>query len=113
MKTTYIYTGLALAITVAITGSLWYSTGEPVSGGVFAALMLTILVLGWAGGASARQRPNTSPLGYQPACMPPMWISELCGGELDDLSYGQGYRDGFNYCRAKILAAQALHQPLV
>lgn len=113
MKTTYIYTGLAVAITVAITGSLWYSTGEPVPGGVFAALMLTILVLGWAGGASAQQQPERTPAAYQPAGVPPVWISELCGGELDDLSYGQGYRDGFNYCRAKILAAQALQQPLV
>jgi hypothetical protein len=45
--------------------------------------------------------------------IPDAWISELCGGELDDLTYGQGYRDGFNYCRTKILAALALHQPLV
>ncbi len=64
MKTTYIYTGLALAITVAITGSLWYSTGEAVPAVVFAAMMLTILVLGWAGGASARQRPNKSPAAF-------------------------------------------------
>lgn len=104
MKTTYLYTGIAMAITVAITFSLWYSTGEAVPAVVFNAVMLTILVLGWAGGASAQQ---------QPACVPPVWISELCGGELDDLSYGQGYRDGFNHCRAKILAAQALQQPLV
>lgn len=47
------------------------------------------------------------------SAIPDVWISELCGGELDDLSYGQGYRDGFNHCRTKILAAQALHQPLV
>lgn len=113
MKTTYMYTGLAVAITVAITGSLWYSTGEVVPGGVFAALTLTILVLGWAGGASAQQQPDSSPPAYQPACVPPVWISELCGSELDDLSYGQGYRDGFNHCRAKILAAHALNQPLV
>lgn len=113
MRTTYLYTGIAMAITVAITFSLWYSTGEAVPAVVFNAVMLTILVLGWAGGASARQQPEITPAAYQPACVPPMWISELCGGELDDLSYGQGYRDGFNYCRDKILAAQALQQPLV
>lgn len=64
MKTTYIYTGTAVAIIVAVTSSLWYAIGEPVPGAVFAVLMLTILILGWAGGASARQRSNKSPAAF-------------------------------------------------
>ena len=64
MKTTYIYTGIAMAITGTVTGSLWATTGEAVPAVVFAAMMLTILVLGWAGGASARQRRNKSPAAF-------------------------------------------------
>lgn len=37
--------------------------------------------------------------------VPDEWISEVVGPEVDDLSYGQGFRDGFNRCRAKWLAA--------
>lgn len=63
MKTTYIYTGIAMAITGTVTGSLWATTGEAVPTVVFAALMLTILVLGWAGGASA-QGPYRTPVAF-------------------------------------------------
>ncbi len=35
---------------------------------------------------------------------PPEWVSEVCGPSVDDLSYGQGYRRGFNDCRAKVLS---------
>lgn len=63
MKTTYIYTGIAIAITGTVTGSLWASTGEAVPAVVFAAMMLTILVLGWAGGASA-QGPYRTPAAF-------------------------------------------------
>lgn len=36
--------------------------------------------------------------------LPSHWISEVCGPEVDDLSYGQGYRAGFNDCRATVAA---------
>lgn len=37
----------------------------------------------------------------------PAWITEVCGEEVDGLSYGQGYRRGFNDCREKVIAARA------
>ena len=37
--------------------------------------------------------------------VPDAWISEVCGPEVNDLSYGQGFRDGFNRCREQVLAA--------
>lgn len=64
MKTTYIYTGIAMSITGTVTGSLWATTGEAVPAVVFAAMMLTILVLGWAGGASAQQQPDRTPAAF-------------------------------------------------
>lgn len=64
MKTTYLYTGIAMAITGTVTGSLWATTGEAVPAVVFAAMMLTILVLGWAGGASAHQQPERTPAAF-------------------------------------------------
>ncbi|MRV72517.1 hypothetical protein GJ700_12435 [Duganella sp. FT92W] len=42
--------------------------------------------------------------------VPDEWTSEICGPEVDDLSFGQGYRRGFNDCRAKVLAAATLPQ---
>ncbi|EBK5808741.1 DUF551 domain-containing protein [Salmonella enterica] len=35
--------------------------------------------------------------------VPDEWITELCGEEFDDLSAGQGYRMGWNACRATML----------
>nr|WP_315249227.1 hypothetical protein [uncultured Duganella sp.] len=43
------------------------------------------------------------------AIVPPVWISELCGPEVDDLSYGQGFRRGFNQCRDVVLEAISAH----
>ncbi|MDQ2822436.1 MAG: hypothetical protein M3Y65_19010 [Pseudomonadota bacterium] len=37
--------------------------------------------------------------------LPDAWISEVVGPEVDDLSYGQGYRNGWNDCRTKVAAA--------
>lgn len=39
--------------------------------------------------------------------LPPEWISEVCGPNVDGLSYGQGYRRGFNDCRKKVSELQA------
>jgi len=39
--------------------------------------------------------------------MPPEWISDQVGGEFDDMTAGQGYRKGWNECRAAALAAQS------
>ena len=39
--------------------------------------------------------------------LPPEWISEVCGPDVDGLSYGQGYRRGFNDCRKKVSELQA------
>lgn len=39
--------------------------------------------------------------------LPPEWISEVCGADVDGLSYGQGYRRGFNDCRKKVSELQA------
>lgn len=44
---------------------------------------------------------DTAPV--QPVAVPDVWISELVGGIADELSYGHGYRQGFNDCRAKVL----------
>lgn len=64
MKTTYLYIGVAASIIGIVTGSLWHSTGETGSAGVFAVLTLIILVLGWAAGASAQQQANRSPVAF-------------------------------------------------
>jgi len=65
MKTTYLYTGTAIAIIGTVTGSLWATTGEAVPTCTFAALMHIILLLGWAGGASAWQRrPDRTPAAF-------------------------------------------------
>lgn len=42
--------------------------------------------------------------------VPDVWISEVIGPEVDDLSYGQGYRRGWNDCRTACLAAAPLMQ---
>ncbi|MGB3290989.1 MAG: hypothetical protein WBA83_17080 [Burkholderiaceae bacterium] len=38
-------------------------------------------------------------------CVPPEWVSEQVGGEFDDMTAGQGYRRGWNECRAAMLSA--------
>ncbi|MFX1725377.1 hypothetical protein [Stenotrophomonas sp. AS1] len=35
--------------------------------------------------------------------VPPEWISEQIGGQMDDLTLGQAWRQGFNQCRARVL----------
>ncbi|MCE3262594.1 MAG: Ead/Ea22-like protein [Pseudoduganella sp.] len=56
-------------------------------------------------GGHRHKAGTTTPAGGQD--LPPEWISEVCGPEVDGLSYGQGYRRGFNDCREKVIAAGA------
>jgi hypothetical protein len=35
--------------------------------------------------------------------VPPEWLSELIGGQMDDLTPGQAWRQGFNQCRERTL----------
>lgn len=46
--------------------------------------------------------------------VPPEWISELIGGQMDDLTPGQAWRQGFNQCRERtlLLVEQALGFPV-
>ena len=45
--------------------------------------------------------------------VPPEWLSELIGGQIDDLTPGQAWRQGFNQCRERtqLLVEQALGFP--
>lgn len=50
---------------------------------------------------------SEQPIAQPAPRIPDKWLSEVCGPEVDDLSYGQGYRRGFNDCRDKVIAASA------
>lgn len=46
--------------------------------------------------------------------VPAEWLSEPCGASVDHLSYGYGFKRGFNHCREEVLdriAAQPVQQP--
>jgi|GEM_PF-2046141 hypothetical protein len=45
--------------------------------------------------------------------VPPEWLSELIGGQMDDLTPGQAWRQGFNQCRDRtlLLVEQAMGFP--
>jgi hypothetical protein len=52
--------------------------------------------------------PAPAPSAAPGVAVPSEWISELCGPEVDELSYGQGFRRGFNQCRSAVLEMDAV-----
>lgn len=59
----------------------------------------------------ARQpAPVTDAAAHGDGIVPQEWMSEPCGPSVDDLSYGYGFRRGFNHCREEVLDRIAASQ---